>query len=194
MNIKIIRQANIQPALWAGGKTTELLIFPENSTYADRNFVFRLSTATVETETSSFTRLEGVKRALMILEGSMKLEHKGQKSKKLQKFEVDNFFGDWESTSYGKVTDFNLMTKGEAHGVLESLKLEKNSFFEFQNTENYPSIVYYVWEGSALFSCKNVKYRLQTQELIWLYDLERNTKIGIETEQNAELLGAFIHH
>ncbi len=192
--IQIIRQADISPTIWSGGKTTQLLIFPKNSTYLDRNFIFRLSTATIETESATFTRLEGVKRSLMILRGSLKLEHKGHYVKEMKQFEVDNFVGDWESTSYGKVTDFNLMTTGQANGFLESLKMEKNGFFEFQNTENYRSIAYYVWEGSAMFSCGNTEYGLQTQELIWLNDLEKNVTVKIKTQKYAELLGAFIRY
>ena len=192
--IKIIRQAEILPSLWAGGKTTQLFIFPENSSYSDRDFTFRISTATVETESSTFTRLEGVKRSLMVLQGSMDLEHKGQYTKKMEKFEVDNFLGDWESQSYGKVIDFNLMTMGQANGFLESVKLEKNSHFLFQNEAYYQSIVYYVWKGEAKFSCDNKQYTVLEKELVWLQNLEKNAKIKIKAEKYTELIGAFIHH
>lgn len=192
--IKIIRQAEILPSLWAGGKTTQLLIFPEKSSYSDRDFAFRISTATVETEISTFTHLQGVKRSLMILQGSMNLEHKGRYTKKMEKFEVDNFLGDWESRSYGKVIDFNLMTMGQANGFLESVKLEKNSHFLFQNEAHYQSIVYYVWKGAVELSCEYKQYTLQEQELICFQNLEKNAKIEIKAEKYTELIGAFIHH
>lgn len=40
---------------WSGGKTTQLFIYPENSEYAKRNFLFRISSATVDCERSEFT-------------------------------------------------------------------------------------------------------------------------------------------
>ena len=58
---------------WSGGLSTELYIFPEDSEYVERNFKYRLSTATVEIEQSVFTPLPGVDRTLMVLEGEMKL-------------------------------------------------------------------------------------------------------------------------
>ncbi len=46
---------------WSGGTTTELFIYPEVAEYSERNFDFRISTATVEVEESNFystTRLQ----------------------------------------------------------------------------------------------------------------------------------------
>ena len=33
---------------WASGTSTEIFIYPANGSFADRNFLFRISTATVE--------------------------------------------------------------------------------------------------------------------------------------------------
>lgn len=61
---------------WSGGETTELFIYPENANYKAGNYQFRLSTATVEIEASTFTPLPGVDRTLIVLEGEMQLDHK----------------------------------------------------------------------------------------------------------------------
>jgi environmental stress-induced protein Ves len=124
--LKIIRKQEQKTALWSGGKTTELFIFPEGSSYSERNFQFRISTATVETETSEFTRLNGFRRHLMILDGTLKIHHKNHYQKTLNKFDIDVFMGDWETTAEGKVTDFNLMHDENFKGKIEVLHLDKN--------------------------------------------------------------------
>lgn len=42
----------------------------------------------------------------------MEIDHKGHYCKTILKYEIDRFNGEWETTSKGKVTDFNLMLKG----------------------------------------------------------------------------------
>lgn len=123
--MKIIRKHEQKTNLWSGGKTTELFIYPDGSSYAERNFQFRISTATIETATSEFTRLNGFKRHLMILDGTLKIHHKNHYQKTLNQFDVDEFMGDWETTAEGKVTDFNLMHDANFKGKIEILHLEK---------------------------------------------------------------------
>ncbi len=123
--MKIILKHEQKITLWAGGKTTELFIYPEGSSYAERNFQFRISTATIETETSEFTRLPGFKRHLMILEGTLNINHKHHHQKLLNQFDVDEFMGDWETTAEGKVTDFNLMHDANFKVKIDVLHLEK---------------------------------------------------------------------
>src|SRR5690606_31750336 len=110
---------------WSGGTTTELFIYPESASYAKRNFLFRLSTATVETETSLFTSLPYVSRTLMVLDGKTELTHKDEYVKMLYPFESDTFRGEWRTTSNGKCVDFNLMCCEGAQGLVRHQKLEK---------------------------------------------------------------------
>lgn len=112
---------------WSGGTTTELFIWPETGSYSNRNFDFRLSTATVEVEESVFTPLSGVARTLMVLAGEMELIHEGQHSKRLGPFDQDHFQGGWTTNSVGKCSDFNLMCQGKTKGELEHLALVKGS-------------------------------------------------------------------
>src|SRR3989344_2980024 len=93
---------------WTGGITRQLAIFPFNADLAERNFIFRISTATVETERSAFSKFAGFQRILMILEGELKIDHKEHHIKELSPFETDIFDGSWETTAEGKVVDFNV--------------------------------------------------------------------------------------
>ena len=60
---------------------------------------------------STFTKLEGIKRIISILEGKMELSHKNRYNITLMPYEIDRFIGDWDTSSKGKVKDFNLMLK-----------------------------------------------------------------------------------
>lgn len=110
-------------AQWAGGTTTQLAIYPAGAEYTKFNFLFRLSTATVEVEESTFTFMPGVTRHLMILEGQLTIDHKGRYKKQLDRFGYDVFNGEWPTTAKGKVTDFNLMVREKSGGKLQALVL-----------------------------------------------------------------------
>ena len=104
---------------WAGGTTSELYIYPEGSFYAERNFGFRISTATVEVDESVFTDLPGFKRHIMTLEGNLTLIHEGHHKIRLGPYEKDFFLGEWNTKSEGKCKDFNLITGKGYRGELE---------------------------------------------------------------------------
>lgn len=112
--LRIIRRKDLTTTQWSGGTTTQLAIYPEAASYAERNFVWRVSTARVDAERSDFTSLPGVSRILMVLDGALRLEHAGRHEARLERFGQDSFSGDWNTVSYGRATDFNLMiTEGE---------------------------------------------------------------------------------
>ena len=123
-SLQIIDGKNFQTQRWSGGTTTELFIFPEKSSYALRNFEFRLSMATVETEESDFTPLPDIFRKTLILEGNIMLSHNNESPKVFGRHSVASYEGGWSTKSTGKCTDFNLMTKGRAFGLLEARALE----------------------------------------------------------------------
>lgn len=115
------------PAQWTGGTTTQLAIYPEKSEFKKYNFLFRISTATVEVPESTFTFMPGVKRHLMILDGAVDLDHKGRYKKHLDKFGYDVFDGEWPTTSKGMVTDFNLLLREKAEGKLQAIGLRERA-------------------------------------------------------------------
>lgn len=152
MKLQITRKSELITTKWSGGTTTQLAIYPEGASYADRNFLLRISTATVEAEESVFTRFQGVSRIIMILDGVLRLEHKGRYSKLLNRFKTDSFEGDWETRGFGKVTDFNLMTRGKVQGKVFGASLKKDETIPFQSSNGSGFIGLYVIKGRIRIS------------------------------------------
>ena len=107
----LLKEENYNTSNWTGGRTKELAIFPAQSKYLDRNFIWRLSSATVETEESDFSKLPDYDRVLMVLEGEVVLSYEGQRVARLKELEQDRFDGAWKTKSFGRITDFNLMVR-----------------------------------------------------------------------------------
>jgi environmental stress-induced protein Ves len=144
MPIELIRKSQQNCATWSGGTTTQLFIYPRNETYSNLQFDFRISTATVEVETSTFTQLPGVRRTLMVLDGTMGLNHQHHHTKQLQKFDIDEFMGDWQTNSIGKCTDLNLMCRGNANGQMFGHSLASNTNQTYPIPQNSMSFLYCV--------------------------------------------------
>jgi environmental stress-induced protein Ves len=144
MPIELIRKSQQNSATWSGGTTTQLFIYPRNETYSNLQFDFRISTATVEVETSTFTQLPGVRRTLMVLDGTMGLNHQHHHTKQLQKFDIDEFMGAWQTNSIGKCTDLNLMCRGNANGHMFGHSLASNSTQTYPIPQNSMSFLYCV--------------------------------------------------
>jgi uncharacterized protein len=135
---------------WANGTSTELFIFPENGDFLTRDFLFRISTATVEAETSTFSFFEGVERTLMILEGKLTLDHVGRYTKELKTFDQDNFSGEWDTKSKGKVKDFNLMCKKGASVNVQHFPFSSN---ETKRLELKGSMGF-IYVQSGVYNCR----------------------------------------
>lgn len=187
MILEFIRKNDLITNNWSGGTTTQLAIFPKESIYQERNFIFRLSSATVETEESTFTLLPGVTRVIMILQGEITLDHEGKYVKKLRKFETDKFQGDWQTKGFGKVTDFNLMTTGKAHGELEGLHLTKEEIKSFE-FDNFDVFGFYVLNGTLAIETIQERVVLNTGDLILIHGENRKEKFSMKTTENCEVV------
>ncbi|MDF2839834.1 MAG: hypothetical protein K0Q99_605 [Clostridia bacterium] len=119
IQIDLITKERQQTTRWSGGITTQIAIYPKDSNYVDREFLWRLSTALVEIEESNFTKLTGYDRHLMVLEGKLELIHKDHHAVILEQYEQDSFKGGWDTLSCGKAKDFNLMLKEGVKGRME---------------------------------------------------------------------------
>lgn len=121
---EIIRKQDQKTSQWSGGTTTELFLYPADGSYADRNFLFRLSSACCEDTESVFTSLPGVNRILMVLDGRLSLCHQGKRKVTLAPGDQDHFTGDETTKSTGGCVDFNLMMKQNTEGNLFYRKLQ----------------------------------------------------------------------
>ena len=126
MKYRIIKPEEYETGVWSGGTTTQLAIYPPGASYADRNFIFRLSSATVDTEQSEFTHLPDYDRWLMIFEGSARLVHSSERAVTLNPYDCDAFDGGISTVSFGKVTDYNLMLRKGGAGSMKAIDLDGN--------------------------------------------------------------------
>lgn len=127
---EIRKPGQYKTSQWSGGTTTELYIYPEGSSLQNLDFQFRISTARVEIEESSFTFFPGVRRIILPLQGEMNLIHADDKPIHLKPYEQHSFAGDSITKCIGKVTDFNLMTRGNNKGTIEMIHLQPGEQYE----------------------------------------------------------------
>lgn len=168
MNPVLLPSSGFQPIQWSGGTTRQLFIFPPEAQYKDRNFKFRISTATVETETSEFTLLPGVSRKLMVLSGQITIHHQAHYSRLLSPFDIESFEGDWQTSAVGKCTDFNLMTTGKTSGELSPINIEKGQTAEYGTKEKCDWFFLYLFMGQVKVKVKDTITSLHAGDmLVW---------------------------
>lgn len=177
MLLTILKPEQLKTTAWSGGTTTELYIFPPTSNYQKRDFDFRISSAKVEVEKSEFTPLKGFSRQLMLLEGSLQIDHKSHHSITLKPFQKDIFEGDWQTSALGTCTDFNLMLNRSTSGDISSLMLGKN---ESQNIEleSCRFAFIYVFYGSIEV---NSNLKLEQGDFLIIQDINSNEIITLKS-------------
>lgn len=106
--MRIIRKEEYRKTFWSGGCTTEIYLYPEEGDYGKRQFDYRISSATIETEESVFTVLPGIARVILPLDNTMVLFH-GEAKIVLSPYEPYGFDGGMRTKSRGINRDFNLM-------------------------------------------------------------------------------------
>ena len=160
---------------WSGGTTTELGIGPDGSRYADREFLWRISSATVDLEESTFTALPDYDRIIMTLEGEIDLCHNDGEWMHLKAFETHSFDGGDDTVSRGKVVDFNLMTrKGAAGGEMipllfpnDGTVIEINEVLSDINS--YHEIMIYCYRGQMTVTFEDGNEQtLEEKESLWI--------------------------
>lgn len=144
---------------WSGGETKELFIYPPESNYAVRDFLFRVSCAKIETEQSDFTHLKGVNRWLSPLKGSFELTFtETNKCVVLKEKEILHFDGGLAVKCKGKGKDVNLMVRGKV-GEMDFYK----QGFEKMLTEGY--YVLYFEKGGCVKDKE--KYEIQAGDAVF---------------------------
>ena len=145
-----LRPADYTVSDWSGGRTVQLSIGPEGERYADRKFLWRISSATVELETSEFTALPDYERLIAPIRGEMILSHNGGEEILLRPFDVHRFDGAALTISKGKCTDFNLMLrKGKVTGEMRAIRLGSGGQQRITPEMPGDTVLLYLAEGTA---------------------------------------------
>jgi len=196
MQVNHLKKADYAVLRWSGGTTTEIGIMPVGAVYAERNFLWRISTASVDLEVSDFTPLGGYRRWIATLTGNMTLTHDGGCEHVLAPFEIHTFDGGAATRSQGRCTDFNLtLRKGEADGTLYSVKLsagqKQDISLSCQTDFSSPLLVIFCAEGSVSISSPEETLVLDTFDSAKILGMESGS-ISVSAEKDAALMVAEI--
>ncbi len=122
MKILHLTQQDYKTSAWSGGTTTEIFLWPQDGSYAARDFRMRISSARVDLPESDFTVLPGVRRYITPLRGGFALTHEEGEPVVMGPLDGPYCFDGGISTHcVGTATDFNLMLKG-VEGSMEILR------------------------------------------------------------------------
>ena len=173
-SIEVVKKFEQAITCWSGGTTTQIAIYPCNAQYSERNFLWRLSSAKVDHEQSTFTPLPGISRVLMVLEGKIQLVHHGHHSVWLNPFKQDYFYGDWITESFGRATDLNLMMTENCLGELTAVSLagrESTPISEHMAAkDNQVTTVLYCVDGTVqMLAADQQVYKLQAGDALVLH-------------------------
>lgn len=192
INIKLLTNDDYLTSVWSGGKTTQFYIYPEDAIYKELNFKFRISSATVELDKSEFTKLDGVHRFITPLNKELKLTHNHKDFVELKPFDVYEFEGGIDTTSFGTARDFNLMLANGAKGKLENIFVEKN-YKLGRSLNNNQFIFLFNYESKVEIVINDTRYVLNPMDSLFIsVDEETNLDISINSDKKCNMLMARI--
>ena len=177
---------------WSGGKTIQIAIGPEGAVYADRDFLWRVSSATVELPESDYTSLPDYDRFITPLNGQMILTHNGGEAIDVEPFEVHEFDGADSTHCVGVCTDFNLMLrKGKAGGDMFVLEPDQENSILMNPLTASQTIVLYVASGTAAVVLPD-DTRIEAGEGEAAVVSDEPAECLLETDSSAVVLAAMI--
>ena len=149
--MRIIRKEDVITTEWSGGTTSQLAISPAGAVYADRDFDWRLSSAEVNDEKSTFTPLPDYHRFLTTRKGALRMRHDGGDWYDIGEGDVAEFEGASLTESEGKVTDYNLMVrKGRVEGSMETEFLEDGETLFMDAVKKSEVAAIYLSKGGSI--------------------------------------------
>lgn len=196
MKTTIISEKDIIVSKWAGGESRQYYIYPPESSYASRNFMFRVSMATSShsDEEAKYSNLENFTRYLVMLDGTAHVYHKNQYDIILNPYEnIDVFDGGWDSSASGKVVDFNLMTSKDLSAGMSVV--DKSDLIRIENeSKNKHWLMFFCGYGNATFELPEDKnINVSKNDLIIFEDIEQNIEIKVNLK-NSKLIKMFINN
>lgn len=174
MKHQLIHKSTLKPAVWDGGETFEYFIFPENSVYSQRNFLFRISSASIHKIPSDFTRFNAYKRFLVMLDNPLKINRNG-KDENYRKNEVFTFNSSDKIISYSTGNDFNLM-------VSEEINFSEVKITNALSEIHHDFVCCFALENCSIrFNEKELS--LQTSDLLLIQNSEKSL-IDLKSDKN----------
>lgn len=128
MDVSILKKKDYKTEKWSGGETTEIFIYPEDSTLKDRDFYFRVSSATCSSEKSLFSDFSDYNRYITTLNNELILYNKSEQ-RNIKPYQIFFFDGSDKTYSESSVTDFNLIIKKGLAGSLRSESIDDAKVF-----------------------------------------------------------------
>lgn len=135
MGYRVLDRSDYQISEWTGGETSQIKIYPEDSSLEERDFIFRISSATCPEEESPFSDFTGFNRYISSLDQVLVLDHEGEE-RRLNPYEVYFFDGADRVASKSAVRDFNLILKKGIRGSMRSKSLITTTSFNFKTGKN----------------------------------------------------------
>ena len=192
INIKLLTNDDYLTSVWSGGKTTQFYIYPEDAIYKELNFKFRISSATVELDKSEFTKLDGVHRFITPLDKELKLTHNHKDFVELKPFDVYEFEGGIDTTSFGTARDFNLMLANGAKGKLENIFVGENYKLS-RSLNNNQFMFLFNYDSKVEIVINDTRYALNPMDSLFIsVDEETNLDISINSDKKCNMLMARI--
>ncbi len=177
--LSLLRPADYVTTQWSGGSTTQLAIAPAGAVYADRDFLWRVSSATVELDESDFTALPDYRRFISTVHGDMILSHNGGAELTLHPGDIHAFDGGDDTHSRGRCTDFNLMLrKGATDGEMSAFRpgAGRETFVPDERAE---SVLLFCASGTCIVRCGVESLRAAAGETV---RLENAGGVSLELE------------
>ncbi len=200
MSVTLLRAADYVENYWSGGSTCQIAIFPPTAVYADRDFIWRLSSATVELADSDFTPLPDYQRLIATLSGEIKLAHDEGEAFTLSPFVAHAFDGGVKTHSQGQCTDFNVMLRKQAcSGNLQALQLAANTRLSLspavdstadKSQQHY--VFLYCYRGSVQCHVSGQTLLLETNETLVLNESDASQLLELQAQTASELMLAKI--
>lgn len=185
MKISIVKDKDVVISEWAGGESRQYFIYPPDSDYSLRNFMFRVSmAASYFDDEAAYSSLENFTRILIMLDGTAHVYHKVHYDMVMRPYdEIDVFDGGWESYATGKVKDFNLMISKKCSGSMSVINKSCVIEFEANKKGNKNWLMFFCGDGSCLFELSSGEdIQICKDDLIIFEDIESNFKINIHSD------------
>jgi len=174
MNIKHIRLEDTKTSSWTQGETTEYYIYPESCDYANKDFLFRVSSATINEQPARFTLFIGYTRYLMMLDNEVDISINRNRAT-YHKQQTIKFHSEDDTIAYSTGKDFNLMIKED---IKEHSVEINHGFFEFENS----FILVYSLQACEVF-IDSFKYILEANECLVIENEDRKAFELISTKE-----------